>query len=114
MLKKYGDQRFIGASLGSATGGAPQNDRAFASLSIATQGSEYTTCAKTIAVEEALAPSGVQVRKRFARRYFAGRFAGGLQFLHTIARHNQHVPKLGQIGFVAQRATPRIQRRVRG
>jgi hypothetical protein len=26
MLKKYGDQRFIGASLGSATGGVPQND----------------------------------------------------------------------------------------
>src|SRR5712692_10487528 len=47
MLKKYGDQRFIGASLGSATGGVPQNDRAFASLSIATQSAEYTTCAKT-------------------------------------------------------------------
>src|SRR5258708_7392794 len=29
MLKKYGDRRFIGASLGSATGGVPQNDRAF-------------------------------------------------------------------------------------
>src|SRR4029077_2480233 len=41
---------------------------------------------KNIAVEEALAPSGVQVRKRFARRYFGGRFAGGLQFLNTIAR----------------------------
>jgi hypothetical protein len=27
--------------------------------------------------------------------------------LHTIARHNQHVPKLGHIGFVAQRAMPR-------
>jgi hypothetical protein len=47
MLKKYGDQRFIGASIGSATGGVPQNDRAFASLSIATQSAEYTTCAKT-------------------------------------------------------------------
>src|SRR5260221_5565718 len=47
MLKKYGDQRFIGASVGSATGGVPQNDRAFASLSIATQSAEYTTCAKT-------------------------------------------------------------------
>jgi len=32
---------------------------------------------------------------------------GGLQFLHAIARHNQHVPILGQIGFVAQRAMPR-------
>src|SRR5258707_6386399 len=47
MLKKYGDQRFIGASIGSATGDVPQNDRAFASLSIATQSAEYTTCAKT-------------------------------------------------------------------
>src|SRR6266851_3081354 len=47
MLKKYGDQRFIGASIGSATGRVPQNDRAFASLSIATQSAEYTTCAKT-------------------------------------------------------------------
>jgi hypothetical protein len=26
MLKKYGDPRFIGAALGSATGGVPQND----------------------------------------------------------------------------------------
>jgi SAM-dependent methyltransferase len=43
MLKKYSDQRFIGASLRSATGGAPQNDRAFASLSIATQSAEYIT-----------------------------------------------------------------------
>src|ERR1700727_2212635 len=56
MLKKYGDQRFIGAALGSARGGAPQTDRAFASLSIATQSAEYTTCAKNIAVEEAPAP----------------------------------------------------------
>src|ERR1700751_2123618 len=47
MLKRYGDQRFIGASIGSATRGVPQNDRAFASLSIATQSAEYTTCAKT-------------------------------------------------------------------
>src|SRR5260370_3649338 len=47
MVKTYGDQRFIGASLGSATGGVPQNDRAFASTSIATQSAEYTTCAKT-------------------------------------------------------------------
>src|SRR5258707_3033073 len=46
MLKKYGDQRFIGASIGTATGGVRQNNRAFASLSIATQGAEYTTCAK--------------------------------------------------------------------
>jgi len=44
MLKKYGDRRFIGASLGSAAGGVPQNDRAFASVSIATQSAEYTTC----------------------------------------------------------------------
>src|SRR6202050_4052277 len=54
MLKKYGDQRFIGASLGSATGGAPQNDRAFASLSIATQSAEYTTCAKTSPLKKPL------------------------------------------------------------
>src|SRR3984885_1718590 len=54
MLKKYGDQRFIGASLGSATGGVPQNDRAFASLSIATQSAEYTTCAKTSPLKKPL------------------------------------------------------------
>src|ERR1700751_5185241 len=46
MLEKYGDQRFIGASLGSATGSLPQNDRAFALPSIATQSAEYTTCTK--------------------------------------------------------------------
>src|SRR5712672_398157 len=45
--QKVWDQRFIGASIGSATGGVPQNDRAFASLNIATQSAEYTTCAKT-------------------------------------------------------------------
>src|SRR5258708_28581727 len=54
MLKKYGDQRFIGASLGSATGGVPQNDRALASLSIATQSAEYTTCAKTSPLKKPL------------------------------------------------------------
>src|SRR5260221_7921363 len=54
MLKKYGDQRFIGASLGSATGGVPQNDRALASLSIATQNAEYTTCAKTSPLKKPL------------------------------------------------------------
>src|SRR5258708_22908260 len=54
MLKKYGDQRFIGASIGSATGGVPQNDRAFASLSIATQNAEYTTCAKTSPLKKPL------------------------------------------------------------
>src|SRR5258708_19820718 len=47
MLKKEGEQRFIGALIGSGEGGVPQNDRAFASLSIATQSAEYTTCAKT-------------------------------------------------------------------
>jgi hypothetical protein len=54
MLKKYGDQRFIGASLRSATGGAPQNDRAFASLSIATQSVEYTTRTKTSPLKKPL------------------------------------------------------------
>src|SRR5258706_13603077 len=54
MLKKYGDQRFLGASLGSATGGVPQNDRAFASLSIATQSAEYTTCAKSSPLKKPL------------------------------------------------------------
>ena len=44
----------MGASLGSATGGAPQNDRAFASLSIATQSAEYTTCAKTSPLKKPL------------------------------------------------------------
>jgi len=34
MLKKYGDQRFIGASLGSAKAAYRRNDRAFASSSI--------------------------------------------------------------------------------
>jgi hypothetical protein len=37
---------------------------------------------------------------------FVGRFAGGLQFLHAISHHNQHVPTLGQIDFVPQRAMP--------
>jgi hypothetical protein len=48
------DQRCIGGSLGSATGGVPQNDRAFDSLSIATQSAEYTTCAKTSPLKKPL------------------------------------------------------------
>ena len=44
----------LGASLGSATGGVPQNDRAFASLSMATQSAEYTTCAKTSPLKKPL------------------------------------------------------------
>src|SRR3979490_1761314 len=66
---------------------------------------------KNIAVEEALAPSGVQVRKRFARRYFAGRFAGGLQFLHAIAAHNQHVaivPTENLVWPITAPAGPRV------
>jgi hypothetical protein len=52
-------------------GGVPQNDRPFASLSIATQ--------------KALAPRGVQVRKRFARRYFVAGWptARELKHVHT-------------------------------
>jgi hypothetical protein len=106
MLKKYGDQRFIGASLGSATG-AHRRTTAPCLAEQRDSKRRINHLRKNIAVEEALAPSGVQIRKRFARRYFAGRFAGGLQFLNTIARRNQHVAKLGQIGFVAQRAMPR-------
>src|SRR5215469_14705280 len=54
MLKKYGDQRFIGTSLGSATGGVPQNGRAFTSLSIAAQSVEYTICPKTSPLKKPL------------------------------------------------------------
>jgi len=57
--------------------------------------------------ENPFAPSASRSAKRFARRYFVGRFAGGLQFCTRSRAHNQHVPKLGQIGFVAQRAMPR-------
>lgn len=54
-----------------------------------------------------MTPHRVQLGQRLARHYFRGRFAGGLQFLHAISHHNQHVPTLGQIGFVPQRAMPR-------
>jgi hypothetical protein len=37
-------------------GGVPQNDRAFASLSIATQSAEYTTCAKTSPLKKLCIP----------------------------------------------------------
>src|SRR5258708_30462582 len=56
MLKKYGDQRFIGASPGSATGRAPQNDRAFASLSIATQSPQLLDVASYVS-------TGLQLRE---------------------------------------------------
>jgi len=56
---------------------------------------------------EHVAPHRVQIRQRFARRYFLGRFPRGFQFLDAIAGHNQHVPTLGQIGFVPQGAMPR-------
>lgn len=107
MLKKYGEQRFIGASLGSATGGRTAERPRFCLTEHPGSKCRIHHPYKNIAVEKALAPSGVQVRKRFGRRYSVGRFAGVLQLLHTIARHNQHVPILDQIGFVAQRAMPR-------
>src|ERR1700745_783424 len=107
MLKKYGDQRFIGASIGSATGGVPQNDSAFASLSIATQSAEYTTCAKTSPLKNPLP----QVASRSANGLLAGISPSDLpavfSFCARNAPHNQHVRILGQIGFVAQRAMPR-------
>ena len=77
MLKKYGDQRLIGASLGSATGGRTAERPRLCLAEHRDSKRRIHHLRKNIAVEKALAPSGVQVRKRFARRYFVGRSAGG-------------------------------------
>jgi hypothetical protein len=53
MLKKYGDQRFKEPHWISHRS-VPQNDRAFASLRIATQSAEYTTCAKNSPLKKLL------------------------------------------------------------
>ena len=60
-----------------------------------------------VTAEHAVTPHRIQICQRFARHYLLGRFPGGLQFLDAIADHNQHVPALGQIGFVPQRSMPR-------
>ena len=51
--------------------------------------------------------NGTRHSGQSVRRYFHGRYPGGLQLLHAIAGDNQHVPTLGQIGSVPQWAMPR-------
>src|SRR5260221_11271638 len=93
ILKKHGDQRLIGASLGSAAGGVPQNDRAFASLSIATQNAEYTTCAKTSPLKKPLP----QVPSRSANGLLAAissaDLPAGFSFC-TPSRHTTHMCRI--------------------
>jgi len=72
MLKKYGDQRFLGTSLGSATGAYRRTTAPFCLAEHRDSKRRIHHPDKNIAVEKALAPCGVQVRKRFARRYFVG------------------------------------------
>jgi hypothetical protein len=54
-------------------------------------------------VAEHTTPHIIQIRQRLARHGFLGRLPGVLQFLHPIARDNQHVPALRQIGQRKQR-----------
>src|SRR5580693_4969348 len=60
-----------------------------------------------LAVDNAIAPYGVEIGERLFRDGFLGRFSRGLQFLNPIARSNQHVPKFREVRFVAYRAVPR-------
>ena len=73
----------------------------------ATQSDEYTIRTKTSPLKKPLP----QVASRSANGLLAAispaDLPAVLSFLHAITRHNQHVPKPGQIGFVAQRAMPR-------
>src|SRR3979490_87552 len=93
MLKKYGDQWFIGASLGSATGGAPQNDRAFASLSIATQSAEYTTCAKTSPLKKPLP----QVASRSANGLLAAISSADLPAVFSFCTRSRHTTSMSRL-----------------
>src|SRR4029077_11422506 len=86
MLKKYGDQRFHRSPNWISDRGRTAERPRLCLAEHRDSKRRIHHLRKNIAVEKALAPSGVQVRKRFARRYFGGRFAGGLQFLNTIAR----------------------------
>src|SRR5258708_950669 len=92
MLKKHGDQRLIGASLGSATGGVPQNDRAFASLSIATQNAEYTTCAKTSPLKKPLP----QVPSRSANGLLAAISSADLPAVFSFCTRSRHTTSMSR------------------
>src|SRR5712675_2881614 len=92
MLKKYGDQRFLGASLGSATGGVPQNDRAFASLSIATQSAEYTTCAKSSPLKKPLP----HVASRSANGLLAAISSADLPAVFSFCTRSRHTTSMSR------------------
>jgi hypothetical protein len=50
-----------------------------------------------------VAPQRVQIRQRFARRYFLGRLPGGLQLLHAIARwYSSHAISLRGFGNIGE------------
>src|SRR5258707_14849083 len=112
MLKKHGDQRLIGASLGSATGGVPQNDRAFASLSIATQNAEYTTCAKTSPLKKPLP----QVPSRSANGLLAAISSADLPAVFNFFTRSRHTTpesrSFGRTAFVPTGPRPRTIHRL--
>src|SRR5215467_9870934 len=93
MLKKYGDQRLIGASLGSATGSVPQNDRAFALLSIATQSAEYTTCTKTSPLKKPLP----QVASRSANGLLAAASSADLPAVFSFCTRSRATTSMSRL-----------------
>src|SRR5579864_1349697 len=56
-----------------------------------------------VAVEEAFAPSVLQVGKRLGGYGFLRGFSGGLQLPDALARGDEHVAELGEVGLVPQR-----------
>src|ERR1700722_4426807 len=60
-----------------------------------------------LAVDDAIAPYRVEIGEGLFRDGLLGRFSRGLQFRNAIARSDQHVPKLREVRFVAERSVSR-------
>src|ERR1700689_2460693 len=60
-----------------------------------------------LAVDDAIAPYGVEIGEGLFRDGLLGGFSRGLQFLNAIARSDQHVPKFREFRFIAERTMAR-------
>src|SRR6202044_4260457 len=60
-----------------------------------------------LAVDDAIAPYGIEIGEGLFRDGLLGGFSRGLQSLNAIARSDQHVPKFREVCFIAERAVPR-------
>ena len=60
-----------------------------------------------VAVDDPVAPDGVEIGERLFRNCFLGGFSRELQFLNAIAGSDEHVPEFRKVRFVAEPAVSR-------